>query len=242
MNAVLRRIAALGAVTGAAVLAAAVPASAHVTVEPGSAEKGGYSTVALNVPNEQESADTVKVELYLPTDHPIASVATQPVPGWTVQVTRAKLKTPLKTDDGVVSEAVTKIVWTGGKIAPGQFQQFPLSLGPLPDDEDQLLLKTVQTYGNKDVVRWIEPQQKGQAEPENPAPALTLTSAPAADSGGTDATAAVAAPSTAAPAASAAGGGDTTARMLGVAGIVIGVLGLAFGLAARRRDHPTPSA
>lgn len=237
----ISRTATVGGAAAVAVLLAAGPAFAHVTIQPVSAAKGSYSTVSFKVPNEQDDASTVKIEVNLPTDHPIPSVSTQPVPGWSVAVTKEKLKTPLKTDDGTVNEAVTKITWTAGKgggIAPGQFQQFPVSLGPLPQNADQLVFKALQTYSNKDIVRWIEVQQKGQAEPENPAPVLRLT--PAADDGTAGASATVSPAvrtSAAAAPAKSADSTDTTARLLGIAGIVLGVSGVAFGLlAGRRRD------
>ncbi|MDX6349586.1 MAG: hypothetical protein QOF84_4376 [Streptomyces sp.] len=228
---------------GTAVLLAAVPAFAHVSVQPGTAAKGSYSTVSFKVPNEDDSASTTKVEVSLPTDHPIASVATQPVAGWTVKVTRSKLTTPLKTDDGTVNEAVTKITWSGGEIKPGEFQQFPVSFGPLPADADQLVFKTLQTYDNKQVVRWIEEQQTGQAEPEHPAPTLGLTAASSdGHSHGTSATS----PASASPVAdhtetAATDSTDSTARILGILGIVIGILGVGFGVLAGRR-RTTPSA
>ena len=59
---------------------------------------------------------------------------------------------------------------------PGTFQRFPVSMGPLPD-VDSLEFKAAQTYSSGEVVRWIEPRT-GDAEPEHPAPMLTL--APAA--------------------------------------------------------------
>jgi uncharacterized protein YcnI len=212
---------------------------------------GSYSTVSFKVPNEEDSASTVKIEVNLPADHPVASVSLQPVPGWTAQVTKSKLTTPLKTDDGTVDEAVTKITWTGGKIAPGQFQQFPVSLGPLPDDAAALSFKTLQTYSNGDIVRWIDLPQTGQPEPEHPAPTLQLTAA--APEGG--APAATGSPA-AAPAADPAGGGkqataatatsgdssDGTARALGVAGIVVGVIGVGFGVLAGRRRTGGPGS
>jgi uncharacterized protein len=255
MNTVMRRATALAALTGAALLATAVPAFAHVSVQPGTAAKGGYSTVAFKVPNEDDKASTIKVEVNLPADHPIASVSTQPVPGWTVQVTKTKLKTPLKSDDGDITEAVTKITWSGGQIKPGEFQQFPVSLGPLPDDADQLVFKALQTYDNKEVVRWIEEQQEGQAEPEHPAPVLTLSdeaddghshgASSAADDKDDKATAAASASEHGdSEQAASDDASDTTARVLGVVGIVVGVLGVAFGvLAGRRRGGTgTPSA
>ncbi|MFG1805313.1 YcnI family protein [Streptomyces sp. NPDC049040] len=236
------RAAAVAALAGATVLLAAVPAFAHVTVQPNTAAKGGYTTVAFKVPNEQDSASTVKIEVNVPTDHPIASVSLQPVPGWTAQVTKSKLDTPVKTDDGTVDEAVTKITWSGGKIAPGQFQQFPVSFGPLPTDAASLSFKTLQTYDNGDIVRWIEIPQAGQAEPQNPAPTLTLTApadeAPAATATGTAAPApAPAADSKTGTAQASSGGSDSdgTARALGVAGIVVGAAGVGFGIHAGRR-------
>ena len=233
------RAATVAALAGSVVLLAAVPAFAHVTVTPGSAEKGSYSTVSFKVPNEEDKASTVKLEVTLPADHPIASVSLQPVPGWTAQVTTAKLTTPLKTDDGTVDQAVTKITWTGGKIAPGQFQQFPVSLGPLPTDVDALTFKALQTYDNGDIVRWIEIPQAGQPEPENPAPTLELTAASAEGTTATATGTAAAAPAddTAAGQSTTASGSssDDTARGLGIAGIVIGALGVGFGVFAGRR-------
>ncbi|NUR02410.1 MAG: hypothetical protein HOY79_39495, partial [Streptomyces sp.] len=66
------------------------------------------------------------------------------------------------------------------------------------------------------IVRWIEQQQSGQPEPDNPAPTLKLT--PAAASGVSD----VATTTT-------AKASDSTARTLGIAGLAVGVLGLITG-------------
>lgn len=234
------RAAAVAALAGATVLLAAVPAFAHVTVQPNTAAQGGYSTVAFKVPNEKDSASTVKVEVNVPTDHPIASVSLQPVPGWTATVTTSKLATPIKTDDGTVDKAVTKITWSGGKIAPGQFQQFPVSFGPLPSDAASLSFKTLQTYDDGEVVRWIEVPQEGQPEPQNPAPTLKLTApadegAAAATATGTPAPAPAADSKGTAQASSGGSDSDGTARALGVAGIVVGAAGVGFGIFAGRR-------
>jgi uncharacterized protein len=238
------RAAAVGALAGSAVLLAAVPAFAHVTVQPGSAAKGSYSTVNFKVPNEEDSASTVKLEVNLPADHPIASVSIQPVPGWTAQVTKSKLATALKTDDGTVDEAVTKITWSGGKIAPGQFQQFPVSFGPLPDDVDALPFKALQTYDNGDIVRWIDIPQAGRPEPEQPAPTLKLTAAADDSTSATGASGAVPAADakgssgSQAAASSSSDRGDGTARALGVIGIAVGALGVGFGVFVWLRRNP----
>src|SRR5690348_9868972 len=95
------------------------PAWAHVVISPDTATQGDDAVVSLRVPNEKDSANTVKVEVNLPTDKPIASVAIRPLAGWTAETTTTKLAQPVKTDDGEVTEAISKITWTaaaGGGI------------------------------------------------------------------------------------------------------------------------------
>jgi uncharacterized protein len=242
------RIAAAGALAGTAVLALSAPAFAHVTVQPeGAAAKGGYAVVDFRVPNERDNASTTQLEVNFPTDHPLASVMPEPIDGWNIKVTKSKLSKPVELHGEKISEAVTKVTWTadGKGVEPGYFQKFPVSIGPLPEDTDQLVFKALQTYSNKEVVRWIEVPQKGQEEPENPAPVLELNAASddghgaAADEASGDAKPAEnASAGTSASDSGSSGGTDTTARVLGIVGIVIGAAGVAYGvLAGRRRTN-----
>lgn len=231
------RIAAATVAAGSAVLALSVPAFAHVTVQPeGIAAKGGYAVVDVKVPNERDDASTTKVEISLPADHPIASVMPQPVPGWKATVTKSKLDKPLTMHGEKIDEAVSKVTWTadGKGIEPGFFQKFPLSLGALPENADQLVFKALQTYSDKEVVRWIEVPQEGGDEPENPAPVLKLAAAEEDEHGAASALAKAGKTENTA-AADSGDGTDTTARVLGVAGIVIGIAGVAYGVFAGRR-------
>ncbi|MGI5409712.1 YcnI family protein [Streptomyces chartreusis] len=237
------RIAAAGALAGTAVLALSVPAFAHVSVQPeGTAAKGGYAVVDFKVPNERDNARTTKLEVSFPTDHPLASAMPEAIDGWDVKVVKSKLDKPIEMHGEKISEAVSKITWTatGEGIKEGFFQKFPVSIGQLPEDTDELAFKAIQTYSNKEVVRWIEVPQEGQEEPENPAPVLALSAAEeghhgssAADkaSDSDDAEAAAAKTEAAEPSDSS----DTTARVLGVVGIVVGTLGVAYGVLAGRR-------
>ncbi|MFC1432049.1 YcnI family protein [Streptacidiphilus sp. N1-3] len=231
----LRRTAVVGALAAAGVLAGAGAAFAHVTVHPDSYPKGASDgTLTFRVPNEEDKADTTKVDVFFPSDQPIASVLVSPVPGWTATVKTVKLTKPIVTDDGNITDAVSEVLWTGGRITPGQYQDFTVAFGQLPSGADSLAFKTLQTYSDGDIVRWIDQQQPGQAEPEHPAPVLTLTAAAPDDSdggatAGAGATPASAAPSTAAKAttAAASSSSDSTARTLGIAGLVVAVLALA---------------
>ncbi|WP_432171928.1 YcnI family protein [Streptomyces sp. 1222.5] len=216
----LRRAGTVTAVAAASVLLAAGAASAHVTVHPESYAKGATDGVlTFRVPNEEDSAATTKVQVFLPTDHPVLGVLVHPQDGWTAKVTTTKLKKPVKTDDGTITEAASSITFTGGKIGAGQYEDFDVAFGQLPDDTGKLTFKTLQTYSDGKVARWIE-EPTGGEEPENPAPVLELTAA------GAD-TASTASKSTTPRAADPADSTDSTARGLGTAGLVVGVLGLA---------------
>jgi uncharacterized protein YcnI len=213
------------------VVAFATPAWAHVTIEPEQAPKGSDAVLAFNVPNELENADTTRVEIAFPTDHPIADASAAAVGAWKPTVQKVKAPKPIKTEGGEVTDMVQSVVWTGGTIPPGQFEQFRVSVA-LPDDADSLEFKALQTYSNGQVVRWIEDTPKGGPEPENPAPVLTLTNA----TGNAQA----------ASASTSSSSSDSTARTLGIVGIVVGaigvvVAGLAMATSRRRASHTAPN-
>ncbi|MCX4982188.1 YcnI family protein [Streptomyces sp. NBC_00572] len=244
------RVALAGGIALSSVVLLSGTAFAHVSVQPqGEAAKGGYATVNIKVPNERDNASTVKVEVNFPLDHPLASVMPQPIPGWKAVVTKSQLSKPLELHGKKIDKAVSKVTWTadGSKIGPGEFQQFPLSLGQLPEDADQLVLKAIQTYDNKEVVRWIEEKKEGAEEPQNPAPVLKLSAASEDHHGGAAPSASASAPkddkaghedktaSHEETETAAASSSDTTARILGVIGILVGIAGVAFGVLAGRR-------
>ncbi|QKW39767.1 YcnI family protein [Actinomadura sp. NAK00032] len=217
-----RRAGAIVSLAALSVLGAATAASAHVTANPKSAEQGSYAKVSFRVPNERDNAATTKVVVHLPVDHPLASVSVRPTPGWTVKAEKSKLPKPIQSHGGELTEAVTTITWSGGKIEAGRFEEFDVSMGPLPTDTDQLMFKADQTYSNGEVVKWEEAPAEGAAEPEHPAPTLQLTPKGGAATVGLTAEKK--------PAAEAAASSeDGTARLLGGIGIAVGVVGLGLG-------------
>ena len=208
--------------------ALAAPAAAHVTVSPSEAVQGSFARLAFRVPNESDAASTTKVEVFLPENAPVASVSTMPVAGWTVAVQRRKLDQPVEAHGAQITEVVSQITWTAASAAagvqPGQFQEFPVSLGPLPDVE-QMVFKALQTYSDGNLVRWIEEAAPG-VEAEHPAPVLKLV--PAAEEPGDGA-----APG---PAGENEDEDSSGAGLwLGLAGLVAGLAGVAIGLLAYRR-------
>jgi uncharacterized protein YcnI len=228
LSRITRRLAVVGATCAIALLGLSGVASAHVTVNPNTAQQGGYAKVSFRVPTENDTASTVQLEVDFPTDHPLASVSTRAVPGWTAKVEKTPLAKPITTDDGQLTEAVSKITWTGGKIPPGSFEEFDVSMGPLPGDADQLVFKALQTYDSGEVVRWIDTTTPGGPEAQHPAPVLKLTPKAAA-------TSAVAV----SPAASSTDSSSGT--VLGIVAIVLAAIALAFSVFTRRRGANPPS-
>ncbi|WP_027346298.1 YcnI family protein [Hamadaea tsunoensis] len=229
---VVRRLATVAAGAAAAIALVAGPAAAHVTVNPSTATQGGYAKLTFRVPNETTTADTTKVEVVVPTDHPIPSISLRPVPGWTAAVERSKLATPLKDDDGnEVTDAISKITWTAAAdavIKPGQFQEFDVSAGPLPQ-VDQIVFKALQTYSDGNVVRWIEEPKAGE-EAEHPAPVLKLTPKGSTNTGAATTTAAGA---TVTASADDKDNGSPWPLVISIVSLVVALA--AVGLALRRR-------
>jgi uncharacterized protein YcnI len=215
---------------------AAASASAHVTVNPSSAEKGGFAKLSFRVPTESPTASTNRLEVTFPADHPVAFVSVKPHAGWTYMLTKTRLATPLQSDDGAVTEAVSKIVWTGGTIAPGQFDEFDVSVGPLPKDTDTMVFKAVQGYSDGSVVRWIDPTTPGGTEPAHPAPVLHLTDPASASPSPAASASPSASPSTGAAVVVKAADVRTAKRTATIA-LGLGAAGLLLALAAllRRR-------
>jgi uncharacterized protein YcnI len=232
MNRITRTATVLGAATAAALALWAAPASAHVTVNPKEATQGGFAKLTFRVPNEKDAGDTTKVEVALPMDTPLGSVSYKPTAGWTTVVSKSKLDKPIKTDDGTVTEAISRVTWTadsGSGIKPGQFQEFDLSVGPLPTTK-AMKFKALQTYSDGEIVRWIDEAEDGA----HPAPTLTLTKAATATGAST----------TTAANTDYAKPDNGPAVGMGIAGLVAGLAGLILGgLAfARARRAPAPAA
>ena len=178
----LRRVAVFVALAASVVLMVG-PAWAHVTVRPGSAEKGSFEILNFSVPNESDTASTTSLVVEFPTATPIPFVSILPKPGWTYTVEKTTLAKPVKGEGGDITEAVSKITWSGGEIKPGEFELFTISAGPLPSKGKSIVFPATQTYSDGEVVNWNEKTPPGGEEPEHPAPTLKLVKAPSGGGG-----------------------------------------------------------
>ncbi|WP_441248707.1 DUF1775 domain-containing protein [Kitasatospora sp. McL0602] len=212
------------AVPAAALLGAitlAGPASAHVEVEPGSAQALATDVVVgFNAEGESDTAGISKLQVVLPTGLTPADVTlAEGAAGWQLTATA----------DGYTV--------TGPALAPGKSADYKIKIRRLPDAKE-LAFKTLVSYTDGHVDRWIELPQGG-AEPEHPAPVLKLTpaAAPTASSTPSASTSPSAAPSTpsatpsttsAAPVPSSSGSSSSSSAAPVVIGVVV-VIAAAVG-------------
>jgi periplasmic copper chaperone A len=211
-------------------------AQAHISIHPNVLPAGGFATVNVRVPNEQDKATVTKVQMQMPSG--LISVSAQSPPGWTLAYRMHTLAKPIQTDDGPVTSEVGEIDWSaarGAGIPPGQFVQFPISISTPGRAGAVIGFPTVQTYSDGKMVRWIGPPSN-----DLPAPTIDVSKAngPMLDVTGGDA----------GPPASAAtltiGGGARRAAAsssagasqgLGIAALIVAILGLLAGVAALLR-------
>lgn len=199
-------------------LGVASAASAHVTVSSPDAQAGGFGKLVFRVPTESATAVTTKVTVTLPAKTPFAFVSSQAKPGWKTEFIETKHEKPVKIGDFDVSKTVSAVSWTatGGGIKTGEFDEFALSVGPVPKVKN-LVFTAQQQYSDGTTVNWDQ-IQSGKAEVDHPAPTLRLTPAVAAP----------AAPTTKKTT-------DLTSRGLAIAALLIAAGGYLLGLRNNRR-------
>lgn len=130
-------------VAGLALVLVGLPAAGHVTVTPDNPEPGGFTVYTVRVPNESETASTVRVEVAIPSH--LQSSLYQPSDGWTLAW----------EDDRLVIE--------GGAIAPGEFEEFRFQARN-PEEAMTLEFSAVQVYDDGETVNWT-----GEAGTDHPA-------------------------------------------------------------------------
>src|SRR5438552_2433218 len=120
-----------------AVLALSVqPALAHVEVSPETAVRGEPAKLTFSVPNEEDTAKTTQVEIFLPDTVAPATVTGSGPNGWSAAVN---------------ATAPASVRFTGGTISGTDEVEFVLKVSQMPErGTDHLVFKTLQTYDNGD--------------------------------------------------------------------------------------------
>jgi periplasmic copper chaperone A len=217
----------------AAALVFTSAAAAHVTINPNEWEAGGFARFAVRVPNERDNADTIEVTVRFPQS--IISASFQPMPGWERTIEMEPLDQPIEEEGEQITEHIASVTWSGGQIAPGEFEEFGVSFRVPETPGEDLVLPSLQTYSNGEVVRWI-----GPPDAESPAPIVTVTE-PAEEEGGQPAVS----PQPPAASGGTASGEDEGTSGLAIVALIVAIAALAAGLGAlaltwRRTPHGEP--
>jgi uncharacterized protein YcnI len=224
------RVTTVTVLAGLTLALAAGPAFAHVEVSADKTTAGAQNvTLTFDGEAENDQAGIASERVVLPAGIAPASVTLVKAPaGWTFK----------QNPDGFT---------VGGKpLRIGTDAEWKVKIAKLPDGQTRLSFKTLETYGNGDVSRWIEIQEPGQPEPDNPAPLVTLRPGPKAAA--TSATPASAAPAGATPTTGApslapaanpdnAGEGGSSKAWVWIVLAVVAAGAVVFGLARRRRTR-----
>ena len=109
----------------------------------------------------------------------MASLRTQPLPGWTATADDAPSSTTPHRDARRRRSAATSRSWssappTAAASRRGSSRSSRSPGGPFPDAERADLPRRCRLYSDGSEAAWIEPTVEGQAEPERPAPVLSL--------------------------------------------------------------------
>lgn len=238
MRSITRSAVAAATALGAGALLALtgpVAAHAHVVVSPGEAAAGSYTVLEFASGHGCDGSPTTSFTVDIPEQ--ILSVTPTLKEGWTVEKVMVELDEPAEGAHGTtVTERVGQVVYTpGAPIADGFRDSFEIQvLLPEEAEGERLEFPVLQTCveGEND---WSESAADG-AEPELPAPAIEVTAADGGHGGGDAAHADTAGSETTDAAATSAADAsvDVFARVVGIAGLAVGVVGVVIAVAARR--------
>lgn len=117
----------LQALLAIALTAALVPtASAHVVLVQKVAPAGSYYRAQFMVGHGCEGASTVSVQVDIPEGIPV--VRPQPKAGWQLHHETAPLAEPVMVHGKPKTEAIRKVIWSGGSLADQNYDEFGMLL------------------------------------------------------------------------------------------------------------------
>jgi uncharacterized protein YcnI len=155
-------------------LSAALPAVAHVVVEPVQAAAGRYTRLAFGVGHGCRGSATNRIEVGIPEEVLIA----RPTPkrGWRLHLTKAKLPAPIAQHGHSRTERVSKITWSGGPLDDEYYDQFVV-LVKMPDATSRILFPVTQTCEHGRSEWRLPPGQRSEDPAVGPAPSVQVTPA-----------------------------------------------------------------
>ncbi len=154
-------------------------ARAHVTLENGQAAVGSYYKAVFAVPHGCAGSATTKIRVQIPEG--VIAIKPMPKPGWSVETIKGKYVTEYELHGSKLSEGVKEVIWSGGKLADDNYDEFVMAtfLTPSLKANSTLYFPVVQEC-EQGVSRWIEIPKEGSDghDAKAPAPGLRLMPKP----------------------------------------------------------------
>lgn len=152
-------------------------ASAHITLETGSAALGSAYKAMFRVPHGCNGKPTISIRIQIPEG--VIAVKPQPKAGWTLTKTKGKYSGSYDYYGTPTTEGVKEIAWSGGNLPDDEYDEFVLR-GYLTESlkaDTVLYFPVVQECADGAVDRWIEIPEAGKkaGDYETPAPGVMLT-------------------------------------------------------------------
>ena len=168
---------------GAVVLAAS-PAGAHISLETKQAAIGSSYKAVFAVPHGCKGSPTTRIRVQIPEG--VIAVKPMPKAGWNVEAVTGKYTAEYDYHGTKLSEGVKEVVWSGGKLPDHNYDEFVISTfltaGLKPDST--LYFPVVQEC-EQGISRWIDIPGEGQAGQtghdqgsKSPAPGVKLMPKP----------------------------------------------------------------
>jgi periplasmic copper chaperone A len=167
------------AAVGALIIFAATcgAASAHIVLEAKQAKVGAGYKAVFGVPHGCNGQPTIEVSIDIPEG--VIGVKPMPKPGWQLNVVSGKYAKPYTLRGAKLSEGVTELSWSGGKLPDAYYDEFVFTSALAEELEaGKTLYFPVVQECEKGIHRWIEIPKDGEhghgeGGPQ-PAPGLRL--------------------------------------------------------------------
>ena len=159
----------------AALLLAAAPAAAHITLETAEAPAGSYYKAVFRVSHGCKGSPTTAIRVHIPAG--VTSVKPQPKAGWQIEIVKDEPHGSGHAGHGGHGRgaAVGEVIWTG-RLLDEHYDEFVLRM-KLPDTPGAALLFPIVQTCEQGEQRWVESANPGKPADHDrmTAPLLRLT-------------------------------------------------------------------
>ncbi len=155
---------------------------AHATLETGEAISGSSYKAVIRIAHGCSGSPTLSIKVKIPDG--IINVKPMPKPGWSVATTKAAYAQPYESHGKMITEGVSEIVWSGGKLPDEHYDEFTFRSSVSPRVQGGAILYVPVTQDcETGQAAWVETPAAGTdyKSLKLPAPALKIAAGKASD-------------------------------------------------------------